>query len=138
MVVAVAPVHFELVAVCDAGRFAGDGLAVADLDGVGGVEVDDAVVFHVDAGDAVAGGGHEKGVVEADFERAGFDFVVPIDGLVARAKAEVPLAHHAGRVTGLLEHRRQRRLAVSMHNLASPGRMPVPFLRQAYCPVSIE
>ena len=68
------------------------------MDGVGGVEVYDAVVVDVDGGDAVGGGGEEEGVVEAGFVGAGLDFGVPVD--VAVAEADVPFAYEAGGVAG--------------------------------------
>ena len=82
-----------------AGRLVADGLLVADPDRVGRVEADDAAVLDVDARHAVAGGGDEEAVVEADVERAGRDVAVPVE--VARAQPEVPLADDAGRVAGL-------------------------------------
>ena len=77
------------------------GLVVAHADRVGRVETDDAVIFDIDAGDAVARGGDEKAIVKADFQRAGFDVAVPIE--IARAEAEVPLADNARLVAGRFE-----------------------------------
>ena len=70
------------------------------MDRVVGIEADHAVVLDVDAGHAVAGGGDDEGVVEADLERAGLDLAVPVE--VAGAQAEVPFADDAGAVAGLL------------------------------------
>ena len=80
------------------------GSLVADLDGIVGIEADDAVVLDVDARHAVARGRDDEAVVEADFERAGLDLAVPIG--LAVAEAEVPFADDAGGVAGLLQDRR--------------------------------
>ena len=56
------------------------------------------MVFDIDARDAIAGGGNQVAVVEADFERAGFDIGVPIE--IARAETEVPFADDAAGVAG--------------------------------------
>ena len=63
----------EQLGVFEAGRFVADVLEVADLDGIGGIEADDAVILDPDARHAVHGGGDDVGIVKADFERAGFD-----------------------------------------------------------------
>ena len=100
-----APVHLEQVAnVSSPVGSPGNGLVVVDLDRVGRVEADDAMVLDEDAGHAVAGGGHDEAIVEADLERAGLDLAVPIEGS-SLAQAEVPLADDAGRVAGLFEDR---------------------------------
>ncbi len=91
-------------------RFVADLLLVAHFDRVVRVEPDDAVVLHVHGRHAVAGGGHEEGVVEADLQRAGLDFVVPLRPFVA-AETEMPLADGAGRVARLLQERGDRRRA---------------------------
>ena len=63
----------------------------------------DASVLDIDARDAVAGGGHEKAVVEAEFVRAGLHDFIPIRLARARAEAEMPFAHDAGDVARALE-----------------------------------
>ncbi len=102
-VVAVGPIHFEGVAVGDAGGLLGVDGFVADGERVGGVEVENAVVFNVDLGHAVVGGGEDEGLVEADFEGAGLELAIPIGLFVA--EAEVPFADDSGAVSGGLEER---------------------------------
>ena len=83
------------------GFFAGVGLAlVVDLDGVCRVELAYLAVFDIDAGNAVACGGHDEGVVEADIGRGRGDGFVPVD--VAAAQSEVPFADGCCAVAGLL------------------------------------
>ena len=103
-----------------------DRLVVADPDRIARIEADDAADSRRRRRHAVAGGGHDEGLVEADLERAGLDLAVPVGAAVA--EAEVPLADDARGVAGLLQQRRQRERPGSMISAASPGRMPVPFL----------
>ena len=56
-VVAVAPVHLELITVADACFVVRAGFFVAYPERVLGVEVEHAVVLHIDLGDTVIGGG---------------------------------------------------------------------------------
>ena len=48
--------------------------AVIELDRIGGIKVHDPMILHPDAGGAVARGRDDPRVVEAYFQRAGFDF----------------------------------------------------------------
>lgn len=98
-VVAVGVFEFEEVWVFCAGGVGADFFLVADFDGIVGVEVNDVAIVDVNGGDAVAGGGHDEAVVEAEVEWAGFDFAVPV-GAAIRAEAEVPLADDGGFVAG--------------------------------------
>ena len=79
------------------------GLFIIHLNGIRRVQADDAVVFDIDAGDAVAGGGHDEVRGEADVHGAGGHFTVPVHLGFTAAKAEVPLAHDRGLVADLLE-----------------------------------
>src|SRR5436190_19226666 len=103
---AMAGMHAEELGILLAGGLVADRVLVIDADRVFGVEVRDTAVLDEDARDAVAGRGNDKGVIEADLERAGTDLAVPID--LARAETEMPLADGAGAVAARLEHRGQR------------------------------
>ena len=110
LVVAVAGMDLEEVRVAPAGRPVAERLAVAHGDRIGRIETDDAAVLDVDGRHAVAGGGHDERGIEADVGRARSNLAVPVRSAV-RAETEVPLPHHAGRVTGPLKHAGQRRPA---------------------------
>ena len=127
--------HLEQLGMVLAGRLVADRLVVADLDRVGRVEADDAVVLDVHAGHAVAGGGDDEAVVEADLQRAGLDLAVPVElarrpgpGATCRPRRWCSRPSSASTASVVRPG--------SMISAASPGRMPVPFLRQAYSPVS--
>ena len=64
------------------------------------------MVLDVDARNAVACGGHDEGVIEADLERSGLDFPVPIDR--ARSQAHVPFADGPRPVACRFQHGWQR------------------------------
>ena len=64
------------------------------------IEIENAVVFDIDLGDAVVGGGKQEVVVEADFARTGFVFAVPDRALAFLVQAEVPLADDGGGAAG--------------------------------------
>jgi hypothetical protein len=70
VVVAVGPVHRRRVAMGDAGGVVRSGLFVADPQRIRGVEAEDAMVFKIDLGHAVVGGGQEEGSGRSRF-RAG-------------------------------------------------------------------
>ena len=110
-VMAVRPIHLQLRAFSIGGQVgvAWVSLLIADFDRVLGVEADDGTVFHEDRRHAVAGGGHDEGVSEADLIGRRVDLLVPVH--IARAEAEVPLTHDAGRVTELGEAGGHRRAA---------------------------
>ena len=112
-IVAVGPIHLEL-------RAFGIGLQVgvarigglvANFDGILGIEPDDGAVLDEDRRHAVARGGHDEGVSEADLIRRRVDLLIPVH--VARAETEVPLTDHARGVAEFGEaggHRRATRL----------------------------
>src|SRR5205823_6627602 len=70
VVVTLARLHLQQVGVLGARGLVADRLTVADLDGVLRVVADDLVILDVDARRAVAGGGDDERVVEADVARA--------------------------------------------------------------------
>ena len=76
--VAASALELEQLGILAPGRLGADFFAIAHLDRIGGIESDDAMVLHIDARHAVAGRGHDEGVVEADLERPGLDLAVPI------------------------------------------------------------
>ena len=80
-----------------------EALAMVEADGF------DLAILDVHARHAVAGGGEDEVVVEANRLGPRSDPAVPVDGAVAEAK--VPLADDTGRVAGALEDRRERRAA---------------------------
>ena len=111
--------------------------AVVELDRVGRVEIDDAVVFDPDTRDAVAGGGDDPRVVEPDLQRAGFDVVVVIGG--RGAEAEMPFADDAGGVAGAFQQRGDgRAVGVDEQAFDAAMRCRCPSLRKAYSPVRNE
>jgi len=65
--------------------------AVNDIEGIVRIEVVDVAVFDVDTRNTVIGGGHDKGFVETDIDRAWANFRIPID--VAVPEAYVPFAN---------------------------------------------
>ena len=64
--------------------------------------MENVVVADEDGRDAVAGGGHEEGGLEADFEGARLDIMVPVEVFLV-AESEVPFADEAGGVSSLEE-----------------------------------
>ena len=82
---------------------------LADVQRVARVQVHDAVVLEEHGRHPVAGCREQEAVIKADLQRPWLDVLVPVDTAVA--KAEVPFADDSRRVTGALEHRRDRRLA---------------------------
>ena len=87
----------------ESGGFVADVFLIADLDGIGRVEIDDVVVLDPDAGDTVHGCGDDVAIVEANFQRPGFDFTVEIETGFPIAQAEVPLADDAGLIAGVFQ-----------------------------------
>lgn len=79
---------------------------VVHMDGFLRVEVTHFAILHIDAGHAVARGGHDEGVIEAHVCRSGGDGTVPVN--VAAAQAQVPLADGRGAVACLLHEGAQR------------------------------
>src|SRR6516164_3367139 len=88
-----------------AGRFVSDWVLIVDHDGIAGIEPHHAAPLDVHAGHAVAGGGKDERVIEADFQRSRLDFTVPIRSFFAQS--EVPFAYRASNISGLLEHKRE-------------------------------
>ena len=103
-VVPVGVLEFKQLGVLAAGGVVADLGLVTHADGVGGIQADDAVIFHIHARHTVAGRGHEEGVVEANLERAGRDLAVPIRPACA-AETEVPFTDDAGFVSGGFQKR---------------------------------
>ena len=93
-VVSVAPVHFQLAAICDARGQTGKRCFVGDFDRVRRIEPDNEAVCDIDAGHPVSRRSHDECAVEAGLVRAGCDRFVPVLFLVI-AEAEVPLADSA-------------------------------------------
>ena len=69
-------------------------------------ESDHAAVLHPDEGRVTVHDRHAKKGVEAEFERTGLQFAVPIG--CRRSETEVPLAETRGAVAGALHHVRER------------------------------
>ena len=65
-IVTVGVFEFEGFRVFAAGGFGSDFLLVAHGDGIFGVEADDVMVFDVDGGNSVAGGGHDERLVKTE------------------------------------------------------------------------
>ena len=80
--------------------------AVVHADGILRVEVAHLAIFYIDAGYAVACGGHDEGVVKAHICRSGGDGPVPVN--IAAAQAQVPFADGGGAVVRLLREGPQR------------------------------
>ena len=111
LVVSVAGLHREQVGFARAGRPVADRLAVADADGIGGIEAGDAAVLDVDGRHAVAGGGHDE--AESKPTSSGPGRISPFQSRPAcRSEPEMPLADDAGRDSRpAAEYARQRRAA---------------------------
>jgi hypothetical protein len=69
----------------------GGRLLVTDPKGIGGIEIEDAVIFYVDLRDTVVGRGEKERLIEADFEGAGFEVAIPIIFGVRNCIATFPL-----------------------------------------------
>ena len=89
-VVAVAPVHLELVTVADACFVIRAGFFMADPERVFGIEVEHAVVLHIDLGHAVIGGGQQEGIIKTNLEWARLEVAIPVWFVCSQSK--VPLA----------------------------------------------
>src|SRR6185295_10668133 len=85
-VVAVTPVNAKGFAIDLGGWLAGEGVLVVHLDRVGGIEAEHAVVLDIDAGDAIARGRHDEGIVKAHLARAGSDLAVPVERVAVIAE----------------------------------------------------
>lgn len=120
-VVAVRPVHLQRGAVRDAGGVVVGRFFIADPERIFRVEIQDAVVFHVNLRDAVVGGGEEKIIIEADLAGAGSDHAVPIGPLALGAETEVPLADDGGFVAGGFGHVGDRE-RIGRHDEVAVGR----------------
>ena len=130
-VVAVRPVHLEGVAVRLARRVVGRWDLVPDPERVGGVEVQDAVIFEINLRDAVVRSGKEEGRVEADLQRPGLELAIPLRTLAFLAEAEVPLAHDGGGIARRLHQVRQCGRVRVNDEWPFGGAIPVPFSRKA-------
>ena len=84
---------------------------VADGDGVGRVKIPHLMIFNPNAWHAIHGGGDDVAIIKADFQRAGFDFLVEIHFGLTVTEAEMPFADNAGLVTGLAQHARKSEAA---------------------------
>ena len=71
------------------------------------VETDDAAVFDIDGGHAIAGRGHDERMVEADVVRARPDVAVPVRSTLG-PEPEMPLADDPCGIACAAQHRRQR------------------------------
>ena len=100
-VVAVAPVHLELITVADACFVVRAWFFVADPERVLGVEVEHAVVLHIDLWHSVIGGGQQEGVIKTNLERARLEVAIPVWFFISQTK--VPLADDRCFVTRLLQ-----------------------------------
>ena len=100
-VVAVAPVHLELITVADACFVVRAGFFVAYPERVLGVEVEHAVVLHIDLGDTVIGGGQQEGIIKTNLEWARLEVAVPVRFVCSQSK--VPLADDRCFVARLLQ-----------------------------------
>ena len=99
-VVAVRPIHLERFAVRLAGGMVTGGFFVTDPERIFRVEIQHAVVLHVDLRDAVVRGGQEEIVIEAELARTGRDDAVPIGAFAFGTETEVPFADDRGFVAG--------------------------------------
>ena len=93
-----------------ASRHAGP-LVLVDADRIGGIESDDAMALDEHQRRLVVRARRAEELIEADLERARFQFAVPIRVAVA-TEAVVPFAERRGAVAGGLEQRGERHLAV--------------------------
>ena len=95
--------------------FGGGGIdrvfAIADLDRIGRIVVDHLVVFDIDAGDPVAGGGDDERIVETDGIGSGIDLLVVVRWL-GLAQAQMPFADAGGGIAGLFGDRGDGRLVL--------------------------
>src|SRR6266853_6614303 len=89
-------------------RLIADFFLVTHANRIARIKVHDAMILDIHARHAIAGRGHEEGVVKPDLERSRFDFAVPIRPAFT-TETEVPFPDCAGSVSGLLEQRWQRR-----------------------------
>ena len=102
-IMAMTPVQFQSFTMGVSGGLV-IGVFVTNGEGIGGVEVEDMVVFDIDTGNTIICIWKQKAIVEADFQWAGFDAAVPV-GSGWRAKAQVPFTDDGGGIAGLLEER---------------------------------
>ena len=65
------------------------------------------MIFNPNAWYAVHGGGNDVTIVEADFQRARFDFPVEIHFGLTVAETKMPFADNTSLVTGLAQHGRK-------------------------------
>ena len=84
-----------------------DVVDVADNDRVGRIEIGDFVIFNPHARHAVHGGRNDVGIIETDFERAGFDLAIEIELRLAVAQTKMPFADHSGVVSIFAQQRWQ-------------------------------
>lgn len=88
------------------GDFSGDRF-FAEFEGVGGIESDYAMVFHIDEGRAAVDSRNSKVGIEAKFERSWFQVAIPV-GLIG-AESEMPLPYNCGVVSRVLKQFGKRR-----------------------------
>src|SRR6185503_17266026 len=105
----VARMDLERLGLFLAGRVGADFLSETHLQRVVLHESYNTVIFDVNTGHAIAGGGHDKTVVESQLEWSGLDLAVPIHA--QPPKAEVPFSDDCCFVSRLLEDAGGRRSA---------------------------
>src|SRR5262249_47559251 len=96
--VAGAQLHLQQLRMIGARWLAADLDAVAHGDRIIRIERHHAMVLDEDAGDAVAGRGHDKALAETDLEWAGLNVAVPIDFALWPTQTQVPLADGGGSI----------------------------------------
>jgi hypothetical protein len=76
---------------------------LSDIERILGIQIHDPVILKEDTGNAIVGGGQEKRVVEAHFQRTGLHLGIPINPRPFPAKTKVPLSYHRSVIARLPE-----------------------------------
>src|SRR5689334_5068074 len=97
--------HLQHLGILLPGGLVAERLVVIDANRVFRIEPDHPAVLDVHAWDAVSGRGHDEGIIEADFPRAGADLGVPV--YLALAQPEMPFSDGGGAIAAVPKNRRE-------------------------------